>query len=275
MPEQGKDSTRHADTPITTPESRSPRPAAGIPATPPPLLSAKSRRDAPVRDVPKPPVVVAHVTVETPVTVDAPAAIETLRQTPAPDPSGQRDASLARTDTALLLDVIAAAEGISSAGDRTAVLERVASLPNLAPAVVTALGRAASRVPSGTSRAKLLRTIVRKQSHAAGVSRRAVLDALNGEIASTDFASVLEVFVQREGLDEAALADAFTAAARISSNSEKARVLVGAARLRKPEGTARAAYLMAAGTIASGSERARALAALFEDPTQRIDPPGS
>ena len=189
--------------------------------------------------------------------------------TPVVSPSALQSASLSRTDTALLLDVIAAAEGISSSSDRVAVLERVASLPDLAPTVVTALGRAASRVTSGTSRTKLLRTLVRKQAHAVGESRRAVLDALSQDMTSTDFSAVLEDFIKRDSISEPALADAFTTAAKMSSSTEKSRVLIVAARLRKPEGAARAAYLKAAATITNGSDRARTLSALFEEPPER------
>ena len=181
--------------------------------------------------------------------------------------------TLSRSDTALLLDVIAAAEGITSSSDRVAVLQRVASLPDLAPTVVTALGRAASRVTSSTARTQLLRTLIRKQPHAVGESRRAVLDALSHELNSTDFGAALEDFVKRDNITDAALADAFTAAAKITSSTEKARVLVAAARHRKPDGSARSAYLKTAGTITNGSDRARALSALFDDPpTERQSP---
>lgn len=181
--------------------------------------------------------------------------------------------ALSRSDTALLLDVIGAAEGISSSSDRVAVLERVANLPDLAPTVVTALGRAAGRVTSSASRARLLRALVRKQPHAVGESRRAFLDALSHDLPSSELGAVLEEFIKRDGISEPALADAFTTAARISSSTEKARVLVAAARLRKPEGEARAAYLKTAATITNGSDRARALSALFEDPPR--DPEGA
>ena len=184
----------------------------------------------------------------------------------APATSVPQGATFSPSDTALLLEVIAAAEGITSSSDRVAVLERVANLPDLAPAVVTALGRAAGRVTSSTSRTKLLRTLVRKQPHSIGESRRAVLEALSHEVNSNDFSAVLEEFVKRDSITEPALADAFTTAAKITSSSEKARLLVAAARHRTPEGTARAAYLKTAATISTGSDRARALSALFEDP---------
>ena len=182
------------------------------------------------------------------------------------DAAVRQGAAFTRKDTALLLDVISAAEGISSSSDRIAVLERVAAVRDLAPTVVSALGRAAGRVPSSTSRAKLLRTVIRQQPHAVGESRRAVLDALSSELSSTDFSVVIEEFVRRDGVTEAALADAFTATMKMSSNTEKSRVLVVAARLHKPDGAARAAYLKAASTITTGSDRARVLSALFEDP---------
>jgi hypothetical protein len=212
-------------------------PAAGVSITPPPVVALPASPAGP-----------------------APAASDAGRSSPL------QGATLSRNDTALLLDVIAAAEGISTSSDRVAVLERVASVPDLAPSVVTALGKAAGRVASSTSRAKLLRTIVRKQPHAIGESRRALLDALSNEVNSTDFSAVLEDFIKRDSISEPALADAFSAAAKITSNTEKTRVLVLAARLRKPEGAARAAYLKAAATITSGTDRARALSALFEDP---------
>ena len=253
------------DTPAQAPEPERRRPLAGTSVAP--EASTASHGDEPdARPAPESPL--------TPV-LDPPTLAPPPSAVPATSSSavvsalssvrGQGSA-LSRNDTALLLDVIAAAEGISSSSDRVAVLERVANLSDLAPGVVTALGKAAGRVQSSTSRTKLLRTLVRRQPHAVGTSRRSVLDALSQEVTSTDFAAVLEDFIKRDSITEPALADAFTAAAKITSNTEKTRVLVLAARLRKPEGAARAAYLKAAASISTGSDRARALSALFEDP---------
>ena len=178
-----------------------------------------------------------------------------------------------RRDTTLMLEIIAAAEGISSSSDRVAVLERMAKRPDLEPEVVTALGSAAGRVSSTTERSRLLKTLLQTQPHAIGASRRAVLDAIAGMSMSTDQAALLVAFINRPKLSDAALADALAAAQKIGNNSEKARTLVAAARLRKLEGEVRASYLKSARTITSDSERARALSALVDGPGDPAGPP--
>jgi hypothetical protein len=182
-----------------------------------------------------------------------------------------------RPDTTLMLEIIAAAEGISSSTDRVAVLERMAKRPDLEPEVVSALGGAAGRVTSTTERTKLLQALVQVQDHATGGARRAILDAIGTMTSSPEQAALLSEFIARPNLSENALADALATSQKITSNSEKAKTLVGAARLRKIEGDARASYLKSARTITSDSERARALSALFDGPgtanDERIRPP--
>jgi beta-lactamase regulating signal transducer with metallopeptidase domain len=172
----------------------------------------------------------------------------------------------ARSDTTLMLEIIAAAEGISSSADRVAVLERMAKRPDLEPEVVSALGSAAGRVTSSSERSRLLRALVQNQAHTIGKSRRAVLDAIGTLPLSTEQATLLIQFINRPNLSEAALADALATSERITSNSEKTRTLVAAARLRKIEGDARASYLKSARTISTDSDRSRALSALFDGP---------
>jgi beta-lactamase regulating signal transducer with metallopeptidase domain len=171
-----------------------------------------------------------------------------------------------QTDTALLLAVISAAEGISSSSERVGVLLRVAARPDLDAQVVAALGEAAGRVASTTERTKLLSAIVKTQHHAVGASRRPVLNAIGTLSSSADQAAVLKLALKDSALPVDALADVLATAERITSSTSKADVLVAAARGRPIDGVAREAFVKAARTITTDSERARALAALFDGP---------
>ena len=171
-----------------------------------------------------------------------------------------------RRDTTLMLEIIAAAEGISSNIDRVAVLERMAKRPNLEPEVVLALGSAAGRVTSTLERTKLLKTLIQTQVHAIGGSRRSVLDAIGSMSTSLEPGTLLVEFIARPNLSDSALSDALATSQKISSSTEKAKVLIAAARLRKIEGDARASYLKTARSITNDSDRARALSALFDGP---------
>ena len=171
-----------------------------------------------------------------------------------------------RRDTTLMLEIIAAAEGISSSSDRVAVLERMAKRPDLETEVVAALGGAASRVSSTMERTRLLKTLIQTQLHAIGSARRPVLAAIGGVTSSSEQAALLMAFIARPNLSDDALADALITSEKISSSTDKARTLVSAARLRKIEGDVRASYLRSARTITNDSERARALSALVDGP---------
>jgi beta-lactamase regulating signal transducer with metallopeptidase domain len=187
--------------------------------------------------------------------------------------SGRQSAPLlaqvqaARADTALLLEIIAAADGISSSSERFAVLDRVANLPSLDSNVVNALARSAGRTSGSTSKAKLLKTMIQKQPHARGASRRAVLDAI-AKLSSSpqDQAALLTLFLTEGTLDDSALVDGLHTVERITSSSSKAQVLVSTARARKIEGPAQDAYVKVAKSISGGNDRARALTALLGDP---------
>jgi beta-lactamase regulating signal transducer with metallopeptidase domain len=171
-----------------------------------------------------------------------------------------------RRDTALMLEIIAAAEGISSSIDRVAVLERMAKRPNLEPEVVLALGSAAGRVTSTSERAKLLKAMIQTQEHAVGGSRRTVLDAIGSMSTSVEPAMLLVEFIGRPNLSDSSLSDALATTQKISSSNEKAKVLIAAARLRTIEGDVRASYLKSARSITNDSDRARTLSALFDGP---------
>jgi hypothetical protein len=82
--------------------------------------------------------------------------------------------------------------------------------------------------------------------------------------ASADMATLLIAVIGRPQLADSALGDAFAVSEKISTSSDKARVLVTAARTKKVEGEARASYLKSARTITSDRDRARALSALFD-----------
>jgi beta-lactamase regulating signal transducer with metallopeptidase domain len=243
----GFDSARGASTTLTTEgagsgaKSDTPRPDTTVPASPS-LLSVPALE----RGVPA-----------------APAALLDALQ------------GATRRDTTLMLEIIAAAEGISSSSDRVAVLERMAKRPDLETEVVAALGAAAGRVSSTTERSRLLKTLIQTQLHAIGSARRPVLAAIGGVASSTDQAALLMAFIARPNLTDDALADALTTSEKIASSTEKARTLVSAARLRRIEGDVRASYLRSARSITSDSERARALTALVDGPNSGDAEPSS
>jgi hypothetical protein len=202
-----------------------------------------------------------------------PGLPESVRREDAAIPPGPTPTELVRAmqattrrDTTLMLEIIAAAEGISSNTDRVAVLERMAKRPNLEPEVVLALGSAAGRLTATYERTKLLKTLIQTQDHATGRSRRTVLDAIGTMTPSVEPSALLVEFIGHQNLSDSALSDALLTSQKISSNNEKAKVLVAAARLRRIEGDVRASYLKAARSITSDSERARALSALFDGP---------
>ena len=169
-----------------------------------------------------------------------------------------------RPDSALLLEVIAASEGISSSEARVGVLERIARMSALDSTVVTALARASIKVQSTSMRSKLLRAIIEVQPHARDASRRAVLAAINSFPSATEQGTLLELFLGRGELTPDALVDALTAAGKMSGSIAKTKVLVAAAKGQRIEGPARQAYMLTAKTIETSSEQVRALTALLD-----------
>jgi len=167
-----------------------------------------------------------------------------------------------RGETALLLDLVAAAERTGSQMEMLSVLEEIARVDRLDSAVVSALARSAGRLPSWSARERLLRTIIERHAHATAGSRRALLNAISGIPQSSGRAAVLEIFVTRPRLTQAALAEALTHVARLATASERSRVLIAAARTQRIEGPARSIYIKGANGIPSGRDRNRALDAL-------------
>lgn len=167
-----------------------------------------------------------------------------------------------RGQTAMLRDIVAVTEQIWSTSERAEVLAEVAELPSLDSSIVTAIARAASRIPSPDGRSKVLRTLIHRHPHAVGASRAAVLDAAASMPWSSERVSTLHLFVTRPRLGEAALADALAHIGRISSNSDRSAVLIAAARANRIEGRARSVYIQAASGIRSERDRSRALSAI-------------
>ena len=172
-----------------------------------------------------------------------------------------RPGRFGRGQTAMLRDVIALTDQIWSNTERAAVLGEVAALGTLDSSIVTAIARAAARIPAPSERAELLATLIQRHPHAVGVSRRAVLDATSTMASTSARASTLATFVSRPRLGQAALAEALAHASRLPS-SERSHVLRAAARANRIEGRARAIYLQAARSLPSRSQRSRALSAI-------------
>ena len=232
-----------------------------------PAAHSRSRGDGETQATPSPRLDLADA--DSGATSPATGAV-TLRitqDTAAPATLLQAVQGTARSDTTLMLEIIAAAEGISASSDRVAVLERMAKRPNLEPEVVLALGAAAGRVSSSSERTKLLRTLVRAQGHATGDARRTVLTAIGSLTSSVHQSALLTEFIGRPNLSDSALAEALATSQKISSNNEKAKTLLAAAQLRPIEGEVRASYLKAARSITTDSDRARVLSALVDGPS--------
>jgi len=166
-----------------------------------------------------------------------------------------------RGETALLLDLVSAAERLASRSDSLAALEEIARLDRLDSAVVSALARSATRLPSWSARERLLRTIIERHSHATAASRRAMLDAISAMPVSTGRAAVLQIFVTRPRLSQAALTEALGHVARLPVG-ERHDVLIAAARAQRITGPARTIYMKAANGIPRARDRSRALDAL-------------
>jgi hypothetical protein len=177
--------------------------------------------------------------------------------------SGTPNDRPSRSETVVLLDIIASIQAISSSGSSQMawMLTEIAELPRLDTSVVTAVARGAGRLSSASARSRVLATLIERQPHAIGASRRAVLDA-SRTMPSSYRASVLERFVSRRGLAQTALADALGQARHLDSRSERSRVLITAARANRIEGRARSEYISIANGIASSRERRRTLEAL-------------
>ncbi len=203
-------------------------------------------------------------------TVRAPAiVVEAEEPPPSPDSlaalllvDSPRNRPVRRSESAMLLDIIAATEQLWSASERASVLIEIAALPALDASIVTAVGRAAAHIPSADTRSEVLRTLIHRQPHAVGASRAAVLDATSSMMSSSERAETLELFLTRPRLAERALIDALASVARLPSNGDRSSALVAAARANRIEGRARAAYLRAAAAIPSERHRSRALSAI-------------
>ena len=175
------------------------------------------------------------------------------------DPS--RPARGGRRQVAMLRDVVRMTEQLSSPSDRAAVLGQVAELPALDSSIVSAIARAAVRVPSPQQRSRVLERLIERHPHAIGASRNAVLEAIRSMPSSSTRASALTAFVSRSRLSQPALVDALALIARLPS-SERSYVLRSAARANRVEGRARAIYVQAAMGLETRSQRSRALSAI-------------
>lgn len=173
--------------------------------------------------------------------------------------------SAGRGESETLLAIVLGAARMRNPSDVIESLEEIVGLDGLDATVVTAIARALERLPTSSSRERVLRTLIRRHSHATGVSRSAVLAAIAAtRNSSSDRAATLELFVTHRGIGEPGLVDAMTHIARLPADGDRARVLVAAARANRIQGRARSAYMKAANGIASIRDRQRALAAIGE-----------
>jgi hypothetical protein len=142
-----------------------------------------------------------------------------------------------------------------------AALEEIARVDGLDSAVVSALARSSSRFTSWTQRERLLRTIIERHAHATAASRHALLSAISSIPPSYGRANVLEIFVTRPRLSQAALVEALGHVGRLPA-SERTSVLVAAAHAQRIDGPARSMYMKAANGITRNRDRLRAVDAL-------------
>jgi hypothetical protein len=211
--------------------------------------------------VPTAPIALAPVRVEAFPPLPDPESLAALLVSPGGGP-GSVVATFSRGETEILLDVVAAIDAIPSPAARASALDDLASLDDLDSSVVAAIARTAERVGLSGARERVIRTVIRRQPHATGGARRAVLDAIRTIGSSGERAALLQLFVTRRGLGERALADVFVQVARLPSSADRSRILVAAARTHRIRGRARVAYVNAMRGLASGRDRSRALAAL-------------
>lgn len=203
-------------------------------------------------------------------TLRAPAiVVEADEPLPSPDSlqalllvDGGRSRRSRRGQTDMLRDVMAATEQVWSSSERASVLAEIARLPDLDSSIVTAVGRAATLIPSTGARSDVVRTLIERQRHAVGASRGAVLAAIGSTASSSERARMLEAFVAQPRLSAAALADALGQASHLPSSGQRSSVLIAAARANRIQGRARALYLGVASAISDRQHQSRALAAI-------------
>lgn len=164
------------------------------------------------------------------------------------------------TNSALQTAYFDVVDSIPSSGDRTRVLLSLLENGNNSESTVERIFMSAAGIPSSGDRARLL--VETAPSYAESARHRQTYFQVVNEIPSSgDHARVLTALLERKDLGKETLLSVLHSASKISSSSDKSRVLVKAAPLMSDDELVEA-YLSAAESIPSSSEQARALTAL-------------
>jgi beta-lactamase regulating signal transducer with metallopeptidase domain len=172
-----------------------------------------------------------------------------------------------RGDPGLYAEIIRAAEDISSATARRAVLTELLEQGDLSAANVAAIVAATRTMNSDLEKRIVLTRVIEHRAFRASASMPPAMPA-----ALASFGSPLEQRVVITGLWEARRWDtpSLTAILRIvggiRSDIERRTILTGAAARQTVQGSARDAYMAAARAIGSELERSTALSALVQGP---------
>lgn len=171
-----------------------------------------------------------------------------------------RHPAAARTSGAELIGAIGS---ITSSSERANLLNAMLERQGLDPRVLMLALTATASVPSTMERVRLIRTTLRSQPTALGAASPTLFGLIDSIRSSVERASLLVDIVQRPDISETVLVRALESSTRIASGAERLRVLLSAASVRTLTGEARSAYIRAASTIPSGTDRAAALSAIL------------
>lgn len=167
-------------------------------------------------------------------------------------------------DSALLLEIIAAAGQMSSSSDRAIVLTRIARLPSLEPSVLAALLNTAKEIPSSDAKAGVLRAVVTHHPTAVRRVAEQYLAAAESISSSTARASALMPLASTPH-DAQLTARLLQTIGTVPSSTERVHLLRAAIR-HQPAALGAAAPVMFAviDSIASSTDRAALLRAILQ-----------
>lgn len=180
------------------------------------------------------------------------------------DPGQLLKALETRLDPELYAQIIRAAEEIGSSTDRRVVLDRLLGKADLSHDNVVAVIGATRTMESDTDKRVVLEHAVRHPNFRANPLTRVFYETMRTFTSSSDQRVVLTALLSARQLDPAGLELLFQHLQRLESESDARVVLMHAAETQRIQGRARAAYLAAARSMDSDTERRIVLSALMD-----------
>ncbi|HEU0300848.1 MAG TPA: M56 family metallopeptidase, partial [Longimicrobium sp.] len=158
-------------------------------------------------------------------------------------------------DPGLYADIIRAAEDIRNSSDRRLVLARLLEKSDLSHDNVVAIIAATRTMDSDTEKRIVLDGALRHRNFRANPLPHVFFEAMRTFTSSTDARVVLTSLLGARRLDTAGLELTFQYLPQLGSDTDERVVLLRAVETQRIEGSARQAYLAAAGTMDSDTER--------------------